>query len=634
LNFKFGLVTLFLVLNWAGHAQSLFGEYSEFEEELDSVFFQPEAQVVCLFETGQTYPLIKKGEGWVIGLVTEYHFRYKILGDNPDNFGNITIPFLMAGEMKIEQILDLKATVSYLDGEERKRLDLGEEHIFRSDHENGWSDYRIVFPQVKKGSILEWKYVKVDREYYLLEGWEFQGSYPRIKSQYTFKVPDYLRYQLVTQGTPVRENLQISPSKDNFFWQLENVPAFQMEPYISNPLDYVYRVEGFLFQDGTQFQPIVYSTWEELGTQIQSIPAFESYFKGNSMKKLGIKDVLYGTDNFQTAENIYRFVKDKFKVEPSVYPLPSQDAKSLVKKGIGNHLDIHLTLLNLLQEHGLSSDLVLINQKGENRTDLIPSPFLNQFSNSLIRLEIKDSTIWLDATDPYLTFGMIPPKKLVPQGFLIRNDESKLVPIDLQHQSGSSLEFSLEKDSLGNWAYRIDSKLEGLSVLSLRDQLANPSPELEDLEDEYYDVSLEDRFQEEKFIISRAKKPAFKADEELVILTPFKESIFYENPFLEPRRVYPIDFDYPFYQRFQFEMEVPEGFELDEFPPSVKFATSNQELTYELESEVDEGSIRLNGILKINVKKFTPRAYTDLKSFAEKVSESVQFPVILKKKTD
>jgi hypothetical protein len=34
LKFKFGLVTLFLVLNWAGHAQSLFGEYSEFEEEL------------------------------------------------------------------------------------------------------------------------------------------------------------------------------------------------------------------------------------------------------------------------------------------------------------------------------------------------------------------------------------------------------------------------------------------------------------------------------------------------------------------------------------------------------------------------------------------------------------------------
>ena len=31
LKFKFGLVSLFLLLNWAGHTQSLFGEYSEFE---------------------------------------------------------------------------------------------------------------------------------------------------------------------------------------------------------------------------------------------------------------------------------------------------------------------------------------------------------------------------------------------------------------------------------------------------------------------------------------------------------------------------------------------------------------------------------------------------------------------------
>gem|GEM_PF-5573543 len=34
MKFKFGLVSLFLLLNWAGHTQSLFGEYSEFEEEL------------------------------------------------------------------------------------------------------------------------------------------------------------------------------------------------------------------------------------------------------------------------------------------------------------------------------------------------------------------------------------------------------------------------------------------------------------------------------------------------------------------------------------------------------------------------------------------------------------------------
>ncbi|SFO07554.1 protein of unknown function [Algoriphagus ornithinivorans] len=631
---RIGLIWVFIILSWPSFGQVSFGIYSKFEKELDSVFFEKEAKVVSLYEGGVTYPLIKEGEGWVIGLVTEYHFRYKILGDNPDNFGNITIPFFTARDLKIEQIVELRATVSYLDGDERKSIRLGDEHIFRSDNANGWSDYRIVFPQVKKGSILEWKYVKVDREYYLLEGWEFQGTYPKLRSEYTFQVPDYLRYQLVTQGTPVREMLQVSPSRDRFYWNLENIPSFRLEPYLSNPLDYVFRVEGFLFQDGTQFQPIVYSTWEELGTRIQSIPAFESYFKGNSVKKLGIKDVLYGTNDLETAEKIYRFVKDRFKVQPSIYPLPTQDARSLLKKGEGNHLDIHLTLLNLLQDHGITADLVLVNQKGENRTDLIPSPFLNQFSNSLVRLEIRDSVFWLDATDPYLSFGLIPPKKLVPQGFLIRGDESKLIPIDLKHNSGSNQMITVEKDSIGNWAYSINFKLEGLNVLSLRDQLLGPNPEPEDLDDSYYDITVDDKFQEEGYLFSKAKKPAFNDGEEIVILSPFKESIFYENPFLEARRTYPIDFDYPFYQNFELDMEIPEGYEVDEIPPSVSLFTPNKELTYLLESKIEEGHIRIVSKLDIRVKNYSPRAYPELKSFAEKVSESVQFPVILKKKAN
>lgn len=629
---RFWLTLFSFLLAWPINGQVYFGIYSKFEKGLDTVFFEPEAKVVSLYEGGVTYPLINDDLGWVIGLVTEYHFRYKILGNNPDNFGNISIPFLSAGDLKIEQILELKATVSYLDGEERKSMQLGEENIFKIDNDEGWSEYRIVFPQVKKGSILEWKYIKVDREFYLLEGWEFQGKYPRIKSEFAFQVPDFLRYQLVTQGVQVRENLQISPLKDEFHWKLENVPSFKLEPYIGSPLDFVLRVEGFLFQDGTRSQPIVYSTWEELGAQIQSIPAFEFYFKGNSLKKLGINQDLKGTDDFQTARNVYNFVKDKFKVEPSFQPLPSQDAKSLVKRGSGNHLDIHLILLNLLQEQGIYSDLVLINQKGANRSGLIPSPFLNQFSSSLIRINFKDSHIWLDATDPYLSFGLIAPQKLVDQGFLIKGKESNLIPIELNHHSGSSQKIGLERDSVGNWVYTIKSKLEGMSVLTFRDQMQNETPEDDESIEDNYDIVVIDNFQEEKTIESHSKKLAFKENEEVVVLSPFKESIFYENPFLEPRRVYPIDFEYPFYQSLEFDMKIPDGYELDEYPPSIEATTANQELTYRLDTRVENGRIFISSDLQVKVKNYSPRAYQNLKTFAEEVSESVQFPVILKKK--
>lgn len=73
-------------------------------------------------------------------------------------------------------------------------------------------------------------------------------------------------------------------------------------------------------------------------------------------------------------------------------------------------MDINLFLLVIFQEYGIKFNLVLINQKGENRTNLIPCPFLDQFSASLIRAEIDRKMIWLDATDKTLPFGLISPK--------------------------------------------------------------------------------------------------------------------------------------------------------------------------------------------------------------------------------
>ncbi|MFT4854858.1 MAG: hypothetical protein ACI9UV_000590 [Algoriphagus sp.] len=73
----------------------------------------------------------------------------------------------------------------------------------------------------------------------------------------------------------------------------------------------------------------------------------------------------------------------------------------------------------------------MTNKKAENRTGLIPSPYLDQFSSSLLRVELDGKVIWLDGTDINLPFGLISPKKLMPQGFVIDGQVSSLIPFDL-----------------------------------------------------------------------------------------------------------------------------------------------------------------------------------------------------------
>jgi hypothetical protein len=58
----------------------------------------------------------------------------------------------------------------------------------------------------------------------------------------------------------------------------------------------------------------VYSTWAELGYQIQSIKSFESYFKGNSLRKIRMKEGFTGNTPLEIAKNAYQFVANEFEL--------------------------------------------------------------------------------------------------------------------------------------------------------------------------------------------------------------------------------------------------------------------------------------------------------------------------------
>ena len=187
------------------------------ELEMEKVPFQPEANVVSLYEEGNSGLVWEKNTYQVFGMYTTYHFRFKVLDDNVGNFGDFVIPFYQAGDFKIESIQDLEAQVSYLEEGERKIYKLTEENIRLVDLGEGNREYRIVFPRVVKGSILEYSYIKADRVYYSLEGWIFQGEYPKLRTKCTFEVPDFLQYQLVIAAGRVKDAMSMTPKKDKFF---------------------------------------------------------------------------------------------------------------------------------------------------------------------------------------------------------------------------------------------------------------------------------------------------------------------------------------------------------------------------------------------------------------------------------
>lgn len=609
------------------------GEYSEEELKMESVPFEPEAKVVTLFEEGKTQ-LIWRNEGYiqVVGIATEFHYRHKILDGNLNNFGNFVIPFFRAGEMQIENILELQAQVNYLENGERKLRVLTDDDFKLVELGNGYWEYRIIFPNSTRGSILEYKYIKLDRAYYNLEGWLFQGEYPKLSSRFSFQVPSFLQYQLVMQGKEVKSALQTSKDRDRFFWEIQNIPSIELEPYISSPLDYLNLVEGFLSYNATLSKPALYSTWENLGDEILSSKEFQSYLKGTSFKKLGFdEDVFIGESKREIAKNIFEFVSSEFIEEPSVFSIPTQTVSDLLRKKTGNHMDINLVLLSILKEYEIDANLVLINQKGLNRTDLIPSPNLDQFTSSLVRIKIGEEILFLDGTDSKIPFGLIGLRKMVPKGFLLEKKASHLVPIRVSHQSMVDLRVQMGLDSIGQPELRNELQVTDISVLSLLESL-NSSKESDFYSGpEPYLVSVADNFRKERNIRSTYHLPIKDEGTGILLVEPFSFSAFSKNHFTQEERIYPIEFQYPFSETILVSFDLTGGYSVDEYPEPVSVKTSNNELEFDFEVINTADQLILKSTISVNVASVSPRFYYELRKYFNVVSSKLSEPIILAK---
>lgn len=608
------------------------GAYSEEELALESVPFEPNAKVVTLFEEGKT-GLSWRNEQYleVLGMATEYHYRHKILDNNSGNFGNFTIPFFQAGEMKIENILQVQAQVSYLEDGERKLKVLTENDIKLVDLGEGYMEYRIIFPNSSKGSILEYKYIKFDRSYYSLDGWLFQSEYPKLISRFLFEVPDFLKYQLVMQGAKVKSSLQTSSSRDRFIWDLRDIPSIRFEPYISSPVDYMDFVEGFLSYNSLRPNPVLYSTWENLGEELMASKEFKSFSKSTAFKKLGFDfDPFEGGSQLSTAKKIFEFVSENFMLEPSLFSFPTQTLADLIRRKSGNHVDLNLLFISILKSYEIEADLVLIHQIGMGRTDLIPSPNIDQFTASIVRFKTGDEVHYVDATDPVVPFGLVGLTKMVSRGFLVKSEESSLIPVRIPHQSTLDLKVSFGRDSIGNLDQRHEIKVTDASVLSLLESLKTPDPE-EDMGPDPYLVSVEDNFRQDHYLMSSYHLPVKDEGGSVVILDPFSFSSFSTNLFTDEERKFPIEFQYPFVETITVRLDLPEGFEVDEYPSPISLSMSNNELEFNFEIVDADGIIELRSKMAVNVSSIPAKSYPELQKFFRVVSAKLSEPLVLEK---
>lgn len=138
-------------------------------------------------------------KGW-FSIIYNRIRRVKILNKKAFDSADVSIGLYAAADGRVEKLSECKAITYNLENGEVKQTKLEASNIFKEKKNKRVVIKKLTFPNVKEGSILEYAYTIESDFLFNFQPWDFQGDYPRVFTQYTVKIPNFLVYVFLSQG--------------------------------------------------------------------------------------------------------------------------------------------------------------------------------------------------------------------------------------------------------------------------------------------------------------------------------------------------------------------------------------------------------------------------------------------------
>ncbi|MDO8967699.1 DUF3857 domain-containing protein [Algoriphagus sp.] len=616
------------------------GEINQNEIDLKAVSYEPGAGAVFLVASAES-------RFFSSILETQYFYRKKILTETGKRNADIYIKYY-TGSTNVELVSGIKAQITNYEGTAPVVTVLGKESIFLVDLGSGYKEYRISFPNVQMGSILEYSYKKADKNIEFLDGWSFQRDVPVIFSKYQITMIPQLEYKMIGQGENFFHRSEKSDANGTYSWVLRNLYSLKAEPYMKNYRDYVDRVEFQLSRyqraattSGPEWTDFL-TTWEMLGDKMIEYYSTKGFYRSNPLEREVLSlDLSKGTQK-EKAELAYYYIRDNFINEGEDRIYTNQTLPQLLKSKKGEPGELILAYMGILKSQGIECNPILIGSKGYGRSDIVPFPFLNQFDEILLLANLDGELQFLDLSDPHAPFGYVDLDKHVKAGLLIEKKASKLIPIDIRHNS-NKLVFSTIKLDQETGELVIDNTIrdyfyEALASVHQIEFLKKQNKPLEELFNENYDafeirnVKVDNQL-EEKNMVNISFQSILKGavDHDLIIFNPLQFSDFSKNPFTQDFRVFPVDFEYAFNETYTANLIIPEGYELDDYPTDESITIAGSPISFNYQTENLGSIFKITARIEVKKPLIHPNSFSDLKFFMESVASKLAAPVVLKK---
>lgn len=586
------------------------------KEELEYTYYAPDKTVsaVVIYDMGKSwFPDAADGNSFEV--IFEKSTRIKIFSEAGLKYAEVEIPFYHEGQI-YEQVYEIEGNTYNPEGNYMKISPFNAANCHDEKINDFWTVKKFALPDVKAGSIIEYRY-KIKSQYmFNLRNWEFQSRIPTLYSEYVVRMIPFYEYVFLLQGRSKFDNqtINIDNSIERRFaainyketvnkFVMKDVPAFNDEEYITSVNDNIMKIDFQLskinYPNGNS--NTIISTWPEMVKDLLKDEDLAKFAK--KCEKLAVK--LYSPDSLvnkspeQKFNFILNYVKTNFSWNQSNGKYASKSPSALIKDKFGNAAELNLLVIGLLNAAGIESYPLIISTR-DNGKIKVDYPYLKFFNYVLIYANLDSKKVLSDATEAICKNDRIPSRCLNDRGLLIK--EGNVEWVGLQTTVLSEQNTVINFDSLGTTSHTSTS-IEASEYLALRyrnsyggdskkiaERESGSSYTLDeqsvkiinpDQKDKNYKFQFETSFKTEKI----ANK---------IYVSPFLDEPLNENPLKQSSRTYPIDMTYPVKRTYISSLTIPDGYKVDFLPEDSKILNGNFGLNYSVKTEGNKITVKFD----------------------------------------
>ncbi|UBM60563.1 hypothetical protein LAG90_07900 [Marinilongibacter aquaticus] len=653
-------ITLFLVLCPAVLFSQEFDfgkiKSEDFEIDLSSIE-DTTAEAVIIKEYAEVNYIYNEQRGFEIVTVT--HVLKKILKTTGLEHGDVTIPILIGpSRSKSETVYRVHAMTHNLEKGKVEHTELGKKDIFREELSERVNLLKFSLPEVRIGSIVEYQYTRQTpvNVYNKPRTWYFQHDIPCLWSEIDLVIPSFFTYHTILSGyIPLekQESKEISYSlpganmRVNAWHQqfaVKNAPAFKEEPYITTTEDYISKIEFDLstFRLPNEAEKNFNLTWEDLNkTLIESETWGSKLDRANNFLKDEVQPFLAIEEPMARVEAIYDYLTRTYMWNQEAGLWFNRNLKDIASSQRGSASELNVLATVFFRKCGIEANPAILSTRSHGKINQM-FPLLDKFNYTVALVQVNDTKIPIDITEPLLPLTLLPLRCRNGAIFEVTKNGGNFIDLDesAKYHNFEKLEIEIdptsEKVSGIYEGHKKDyAALKNRKVLHEvgENEFASEIKKLKsDWEVENFEVHNSNDKNESLDIGYEFSWDAPEYNADLIYVSPFLFLQWKDNPFKRRERAFPVDIGYTLFDGTSVTFKTPEGYEIEEVPENANVVLPNKGGRFRYSIAKMNGGVTVNFQCILNKPIYHSQEYPYLKELYSRIIEKQSEMIVFKKK--